>query len=202
MEKQNIKHLKESLNKFAKTVISKSKKNLRPDSSLAKSLQYYVTNAKGQKIKDEIKVGPNSIELDFAMNYYGPFYDKGVKGADPNALPEGSKQYGKQRGKNSPYKFGKKNNSRGTLRASINGWLTRKNLKDVRDKSGRFTSRKTAIFLISRSIWYSGLKPSLFFTKPFEQEYKKLPKQLEENFALDVERMLAFTTKNINKDER
>jgi len=35
----------------------------------------------------------------------------------------------------------------------------------------------------------------LFFTKPFEQGFKKLPDELIEKFGLDVEDFLAFTLK-------
>jgi len=35
----------------------------------------------------------------------------------------------------------------------------------------------------------------LFFTKPFEQAFKKLPDELTESFGLDVEDFLAFALK-------
>jgi len=50
-------------------------------------------------------------------------------------------------------------------------------------------------FLIARSIFYNGIKPSLFFTKPFEKYAKGLPKELEQAFALDTQAFLEFTTK-------
>jgi hypothetical protein len=31
-----------------------------------------------------------------------------------------------------------------------------------------------------------GIKPTLFFTKPFEKYYKNLPKELEEKYGLDM----------------
>ena len=53
------------------------------------------------------------------------------------------------------------------------------------------------LFLISKkSVYNKGIKPSLFFTKPFEQEHlKKLPDELINSFGLDVEDFLAFTLK-------
>ena len=54
-------------------------------------------------------------------------------------------------------------------------------------------------FLISRSIYMSGIKPSLFFTTPFTIAFKQLPKEIGESFAKDVDDMIRFTTKNIEK---
>ena len=43
-------------------------------------------------------------------------------------------------------------------------------------------------FLITRSIWYSGIKPSMFFTKAFTKAFKRLPAELLEAFKIDVEK--------------
>jgi hypothetical protein len=56
-------------------------------------------------------------------------------------------------------------------------------------------SYQSTAYLITRSIWNKGIKPSLFFTKPFEQAFKKLPNELIEKFGLDVEDFLAYTLK-------
>ena len=58
-----------------------------------------------------------------------------------------------------------------------------------------FSTRKTLQFLIARSIYQNGLKPSLFFTKPFEKHYKDLPVVLEKAFELDVDEFIDFVTK-------
>ena len=47
--------------------------------------------------------------------------------------------------------------------------------------------------MIASNIYNRGLKPSLFFTKPFEQGFKKLPDELLEAYGLDVEEFLQFT---------
>jgi hypothetical protein len=41
-------------------------------------------------------------------------------------------------------------------------------------------------FALARSIFNNGLKKSLFFTKPFEAAYKKLPQELVEAYGLDA----------------
>ena len=56
-------------------------------------------------------------------------------------------------------------------------------------------SYNSTAFLISRSIWNKGLKPSLFFTKPFEKAFKTLPDKILKAYGLDVEEFLKFTIK-------
>ena len=57
-------------------------------------------------------------------------------------------------------------------------------------------SYQNTSFLISRSIYHKGIKPSLFFTKPFEKAFERLPDELVEAYGLDVEQFLQYT---INK---
>jgi len=50
----------------------------------------------------------------------------------------------------------------------------------------RCTSGKSLSFAIARSVFMNGIKPSLFFTKPFEAAYKRLPEELVEKYGLDA----------------
>jgi len=61
-------------------------------------------------------------------------------------------------------------------------------------------SYKSTAFLIIRSIYNKGIKPSLFFTKPFEKYFNRLPETLTDSFALDMENFIEFTTKQNIKD--
>jgi len=76
--------------------------------------------------------------------------------------------------------------------AALDKWAVRKSglKKAVRDKQGRFIPRKSLVFLIGRKIFLEGIKPSLFFTKPFEKAYKNLPKELVTAFVNDYEKIL------------
>ena len=67
----------------------------------------------------------------------------------------------------------------------INQWVQRKKFQ-FRDKEGKFLSYEQTARTIIRSIWNKGIKPSMFFTKPFEKYYKKLPKEVTEKYALDM----------------
>jgi len=78
----------------------------------------------------------------------------------------------------------------------LSDWAKTRNIR-LRDEQGRFTkgNYNTIGYLIARSIYRKGIKPTLFFTKPFEQAFKKLPDELVEKFGLDVEDFLAYTLK-------
>jgi hypothetical protein len=70
---------------------------------------------------------------------------------------------------------------------SFSEWVIRKGLKGTRDKQGRFIPRKSLQYLIARSVFMKGIKPSMFFTKPFNVGFERLPKELQEKFGIDIE---------------
>jgi alpha-beta hydrolase superfamily lysophospholipase len=55
-----------------------------------------------------------------------------------------------------------------------------------RAKGGQFEKRKGLDFALARSIYYKGIKPSMFFTKPFEQAFKRLPSELLDSLIKDI----------------
>ena len=57
-------------------------------------------------------------------------------------------------------------------------------------------SYQSTAFLVRNGIFKNGIKPSLFFTKPFEKAFERLPDELVEAYGLDVEQFLEYT---INK---
>jgi hypothetical protein len=147
------------LNKFRDYVISQAKANLtRGGKNVSKGLY--------NSIKGNVKANPNSFEMDFSMDEYGIYQDKGVSGT--------KKKY------NTDYKY---TNKMPPAKA-FDKWVVRKGLAP-REK-GKFKSRKSLSFAIARSVYYNGIKPSLFFTKPFEKAIKRLPNDLVEAFGLDA----------------
>jgi hypothetical protein len=74
-------------------------------------------------------------------------------------------------------------------------WIVKKGIAP-RDKDGKFISRKSLQFMIARSIFNNGIKPSLFFTKPFEKAFKGLNKDLVEAYKLDVEALMKNSINN------
>tara|TARA_R100000655_G_scaffold51323_2_gene89025 strand:+ start:564 stop:1115 length:552 start_codon:yes stop_codon:yes gene_type:complete len=179
-----LKKVREELNKFGKFVVQQARTRLTKGTKkgtknvskkLYNSLDYL------PYVKGEV------IGVKFIMEDYGKFVDQGVKGLNPNRLPKGSRRYGQQQAPNSPFSFS--GGKGGGLRKGIKEWVMSKGLKG-RDKKGRFITRKSLRFLITRSIYLSGIKPSMFFTKPFQQAYKKLPKELQEKFVTDLENII------------
>ena len=106
---------------------------------------------------------------------YGWFQDKGVSG--------------KKVKYDTPFKY----TNRMPPPRAFDKWVVRKGIAP-RDASGKFKGRsiksvgfqKSITFLIARSIFYKGIKPSLFFTKPFEKHFKTLGKELQEKYGLSM----------------
>ena len=86
--------------------------------------------------------------------HYWEFVDKGVQGASRNIFTRQSE---------SPFKFGSGKGPRG-LRGAIDKWVVQKNIEGTRDAQGRFVTRKSMVFMISRAIYNRGLKPTFFIS--------------------------------------
>ena len=158
------------LNDFAKYVIQQSRSNLtKGDKNVNKNLY--------NSLDKEIEVGANSFRLAFLMEDYGKFQDKGVSGTE--------RKY------NTPFSYKSK---RPPLKP-ITDWIKNRRFQ-FRQKNGKFMSYQSTAFLVRNSIFKKGIKPSLFFTKPFQKAFERLPDELVEAYGLDVEQFLEYT---INK---
>jgi hypothetical protein len=118
------------------------------------------------------------------MEEYGAFVDEGVQGKMTTSIAP-----------NSPFRFGSGSGKKGGLTKAIEKWIKRKGIKG-RGKDGRFITDKSLTFLISRSIYQHGIKPSLFFTKPFEKAFDRLPNEVLEQFGLDIDEFIEQTLNN------
>ena len=151
----------ETLDRFIKHVVSQAKKNLTTTGKNASKKLY-------NSIKGEAKAFPNSIGIYFDMEEYGFYQDKGVSGV--------KKKY------DSPFSY----KSKMPPPKAFDKWTIRRGIAP-RGKGGKFQSRKGLNFAIARSIFEKGIKPSLFFTKPFEAAFKNLPDDLIESYGFEVE---------------
>ena len=181
-EFENIQQLLED---FRDKVIAEAKQGVPRDTGkLANSIRGYVKESK------------NSIQISFEMDEYGFYKDQGVRG---------NKSSNKGNGQNkSPFKFGTNSSLIGKAKGGMSGimakWAKRKGLQWRDKETGRFMSHKSMGYLIARSIYSKGIKPSLFFTKPFEKYYNKLPDELMEMFAFDMEKLFnQITAENFKK---
>jgi hypothetical protein len=152
--------IQKELERFRDYVVSQSKRNL---SRLKKNSSKKLYNS----IKGNVKAMPNSISIQFTMEDYGVFQDAGVSGT--------KKKY------NTPYSY----KSKMPPAKAFDKWIVRKGIAP-RKSGGQFASRKSLAFLIARSVYRNGIKPSLFFTKPFEAAYKRLPEELVEKYGVDA----------------
>ena len=163
-----LEDLNRELNKFGKFVVQQARTRLTKNKSKKGK---GTTFSDGQLYKSiQYILDEEKGRLYFEMEDYGMFQDKGVSGT--------KKKY------NTPFSY---TNKKPPLEPLMQ-WAKKKNIR-LRDKQGKFKkgNYKTIGFLIQRSIFEKGLKPSLFFTKPFEQAFKKLPDELTEAFANDIE---------------
>jgi hypothetical protein len=157
-----------ALQQFRDLVVAEAKANLQ---RLGKDTSGKLSNS----IKGEVKEMPNSIGVYFEMEPYGNFQDKGVSGTDKKyAGTEYSYKPGIQN-RPSPRHFDK--------------WVVKKGLAP-RNSKGKFVSRSGIKFALAYHIQKYGIKPSLFFTKPFEAAYKTLPDTLIDKYGLDAEQLL------------
>ena len=168
-----LKNVQQELNRFAKYVIQQSRTNLTKGKKNSSKALY-------NSLDYNLNVSPNSFSMSFIMEDYGIFQDKGVSGI--------KKKY------DTPFSYKDKM----PPPSKMDKWIVRKGLRGVRGKDGKFISRKSLQFMIARSIYNNGIKPSLFFTKPFEKAFKNLDKDIIEAYKLDVEELLKFTTNGNN----
>lgn len=171
--------VKLALNKFAKGVVMQSRRNLttggkKASGALHRSIQY------------DLEVSKNSFSLSFLMEEYGQYQDKGVKGKRSSS-----------RAPKSPFRFGSGRGKKGGLTKGIDKWVRLKGIQFRDKKSGRFMSYDSTAFLIRRSIYNKGIKPSLFFTKPFENAFKRLPDEVVEKFGLEVDEFINHALKEL-----
>jgi hypothetical protein len=115
------------------------------------------------------------------MEDYGNFQDKGVDGI--------KQKHG------APYSF----KSKMPPPSAFDKWIVRKGIAP-RKTGGQFATRKGLQFIIARSIFQKGIKPSLFFTKPFEQAFRQLPDDLIQKYGLDMEKdLLKILDENLRR---
>ena len=166
------KEVQEELNKFAKYVIQQSRSNLTKG---GKNVSKDLYNSLGYKLNETSK----GATLGFEMDGYGNFVDKGVRGKSSSA-----------KAPNSPYRYGTGSGKKGGLTKGINQWVKRRGIQFRDRKSGRYLSYKSTAFLIARSIYQKGVKPSLFFTKPFTAAFKRLPDELLKAYSVGLEKQI------------
>jgi hypothetical protein len=170
-----LKETQATIRRFRDYVIQQSRSNLtKGGKNVSKNLY--------NSVKGEILVEDNYSLLGFSMDDYGAYQDKGVKGSKTS-----------RKAPNSPFKFGSGTGRKGGLTEGIEKWVKTKAIQFRDKKSGKYITYKSTAFIIARSIFTTGLKPSLFFTKPFESGYKKyIEVDLLKAFGQDLDTLISY----------
>ena len=167
-----------TLEKFNKYIVQQSRSILtKQDHNVSKNLY--------DSINGFVRVMPNSLELYFEMEDYGKFQDLGVRGKSSSS-----------KAPNSPYRFGSGTGKKGGLTDGIKNWVTARRFQFKDRKTGRFLTYEQTAFLITRSIYQTGIKPTNFFSVPFERAFERLPDDLIVSYGLDIETFLKYSLNN------
>jgi len=158
----DLKETKDVLNNFAKYVIQQSRSNLTKGNK-------NVTKKLYNSLDYNLLFDNSGFILQFVMEEYGAYQDLGVSGT--------KKKY------DTPFKYTNKR----PPSSAFDKWNVRKGIAP-RGQGGKFAKRKGLNYVIAKSIFEKGIKPSLFFTKPFEKRFETLPPELIASFVNDFEK--------------
>ena len=167
----NFDNLTQALRRYRELIIQESKQELN-------RLGKKNTGGLYDKIKPgKVIVRPNSLEFSIRMPYYAAFVDKGVSGTITKY--------------NTPYKYTDK---KPPAKALID-WVSKKRFQ-FQDKKGRFLSYESTGYAVREGIYKYGIKPSLFFTKPFQKYFnRQVPQEITDAFGLDISNFISFMIK-------
>jgi|TARA_B100000035_G_C20623286_1_gene389040 hypothetical protein len=137
---------RKALEKYAKYVIQQSRTNLTKKKNNSTKALY---NSLEYKIQGD--------KVSFLSEKYGPFIDKGVRGAKG--------YYADQATAESPYKY----TTKIPPAKPFEKWIKKNNIQGRDKKTGRFITQQSLSYIIARSVYSTGIRATLFFTKPFER---------------------------------
>lgn len=164
-------NVEEELLKFLNKVEKEARQNLKRGNHVASKDLY-------NNIKVEAKEMSNSISAYMGWpetkgGKYAEFLNYGVKGKESGKSLKGYRYTNKK----PPLRF-------------IRTWL--------KQKRGRFRERSltSQAFRVQNIIYKKGIKPTEFYSKPFEKAFRELPDDLIEAFGLDVDDFLEFIFKD------
>lgn len=159
--------------KYSDYVVQQSRLNLiEANKNVSKELY--------NSIKSEVKISSQRAVISFFMLEYGNYQDKGVQGKSSSA-----------KAPNSPYKFGSGKGKKGGLTNAILPWVKARGIQFKDRESGKFLSYKATALFIARSIYHKGIKETRFFSKPYEDGYKKyITEEADEALSVDVDRYI------------
>ena len=174
-------NLDKVLENFGDRVVKLSQINLGKS---VKGRRIDATGKLRKSIKYKLDKGGN--ELDFYFEDYGVQVDAGVLGKRKRILKNWNK---------SIFKRGSGYSAKKPPFAKIRKWIDDKPIRPRNLNSGRFISTKGDVkdkmaHAIRMSIFLKGKQPTLFFSEPFNKEFKNLPDDLAIGFGKDIDNLI------------
>ena len=93
---------------------------------------------------------------------------------------------GRKAGKNPPF-------------SAIRKWVQDRRIQ-FRSNKGRFQTYDQTAWAVVKKIGRDGIEASNFYSRPFQLGYNKLPNELVEAYALDVEEFIEFSIDKLNEE--
>lgn len=81
--------------------------------------------------------------------------------------------------------------------SAIEKWVSQRKIQ-FRDNKGRFETYNSTAWSIARGIKKRGIPATNFYSRPFKLGFNKLPPELTQAYALDLEDFLDFTLNELN----
>jgi len=163
-------NIEKYLNSFGKQVVNRAKGNLQKAKGGGTNLE--------NSISFKVVADADGFSVQFYMDSYGTFVDKGVSG---NKQKRTFKDY-ENKTVSSPYKYTNKQPPPGILAK----WIKKKGIKGRDKKTGRFISNMSLAFIIGRAIKRDGIQGISFFQKPLGLGLKQFGKDLLGNLKEDI----------------
>jgi len=163
-------NIEKYLNSFGKQVVNRAKGNLQKAKGGGTNLE--------NSISFKVVADADGFLVQFYMDSYGTFVDKGVSG---NKQKRTFKDY-ENKTVSSPYKYTNKQPPPGILAK----WIKKKGIKGRDKKTGRFISNMSLAFIMGRAIKRDGIQGISFFQKPLGLGLKQFGKDLLGNLKEDI----------------
>ena len=126
-----------------------------------------------------IRFNTDKNSIVFTLPDYWEYVDAGVKGVG-GTKADGSK-WKTRKVTNKKFKYKDKM----PPLMAFNGWSIKKKIAP-RSKTGQFTSRKSLLFAISKSVYHRGIATTDFFTEPVDTNVLLLAPKIAEQEILDL----------------
>jgi len=163
-------NIEKYLNSFGKQVVNRAKGNLQKAKGGGTNLE--------NSISFKVVTDADGFSVQFYMDSYGTFVDKGVSGTKTKRT---FKDY-ENKTVSSPYKYTNKQPPPGILAK----WIKKKGIKGRDKKTGRFISNMSLAFIMGRAIKRDGIQGISFFQKPLGLGLKQFGKDLLGNLKEDI----------------